>query len=203
MRRLLVVGAASVLTMAGCTGTGGGSAPVAGPVGATVAAASSSAEAQPLLARYGLAGKSTVEVIDQLDRLALQQRPASLKASVRADELLISDGGPEYSLPLPADRFYLSAGPYLQQTHDCFFHAPTGCKGELAGKQVQVKIVNDADGAVLVDESRTTFANGFVGFWLPRDITGTLQITSDGKTATSKISTDADAPTCLTTLRLA
>jgi hypothetical protein len=199
MRRLFVVGAMSVLAMAGCTGAGG-SAPVAGPASATVA---SSAEAQPLLARYGLAGKSTVEVIDQLDRLDLQQRPAGLKASVRARELLISDGGQEHSLPIPADRFYLSVGPYLQQTHDCFFHAPTGCKGELAGKQVQVKIVNDADGAVLVDESRTTFANGFVGFWLPRDITGTLQITSDGKTATSKISTDADAPTCLTTLRLA
>ncbi|GID29803.1 hypothetical protein Abr02nite_47860 [Paractinoplanes brasiliensis] len=187
--------------MAGCGGTGG-SAPVAGPAGATVAA-SSSAEAQPLLARHGLAGKSTVEVIDQLDRLDPQRRPAGLKASVRAGELLISDGGQEHSLPIPADRFYLSVGPYLQQTHDCFFHAPTGCKGELAGKQVQVKIVNDADGAVLVDESRTTFANGFVGFWLPRNITGTLRITSDGRTAESKISTGADAPTCLTTLRLA
>lgn len=201
MRRLFLVGAVSVLTMTGCTGAGG-SAPVAGPAGATVAA-SSPAEAQPLLARYGLAGKSTVEIIDQLDRLDPRQRPAGLKASVRAGELLVSDGGQEYSLPIPADRFYLSAGPYLEQTHDCFFHAPTGCKGELAGKPVQVTIVNDADGTVLVDESRTTFANGFVGFWLPRDITGTLQITSDGKTAVSKISTGADAPTCLTALRLA
>ncbi|GIE36265.1 hypothetical protein Ait01nite_093100 [Actinoplanes italicus] len=200
MKRLFLVGAVSLLTMAGCTGTDG-SAPIAGPTSATVAA-SPSAEAQPLLARYGLAGKSTVEVIDQLDRLDLQQRPAGLKASVRAGELLISDGGQEFSLPIPADRFYLSAGPYLQQTHDCFFHAPTGCKGELAGKQVQVKILNDANGTVLVDESRTTFANGFVGFWLPRNITGTLRITSDGKTAESKISTGADAPTCLTTLRL-
>ncbi|WFE26098.1 CueP family metal-binding protein [Solwaraspora sp. WMMD791] len=189
----------SVLTMAGCTGTGD-PARVAGPAPATAAA---SAEAQLLLARYGLAGKSTVEVIDRLDRLGLQQRPAELKASVRAGELLISDGGQEHSLPIPADRFYLSVGPYLQQTHDCFFHAPTGCKGELAGKQVQVKVVNDADGTVLMDESRTTFANGFVGLWLPRNITGTLQITSDGKTAESKISTSDDAPTCLTTLRLA
>ncbi|GIF10144.1 hypothetical protein Ate01nite_01760 [Actinoplanes teichomyceticus] len=190
----------SVLAMAGCAGAGD-AAPVAGPARATATAAAS-AEAQPLLARYGLAGKSTVEVIDQLDRLDLQQRPAELKASVRAGELLISDGGQEHSLPIPADRFYLSVAPYLQQTHDCFFHAPTGCKGELAGKQVQVKIVNAADGTVLADESRTTFANGFVGLWLPRNITGTLQITSDGKTAESKISTGDDAPTCLTTLRL-
>jgi hypothetical protein len=62
--------------------------------------------------------------------------------------------------------------------------------------------VNGIDGAVLVDESRTTFANGFVGLWLPRDFTGTLKITADGKTAESKVSTAEDAPTCLTTLRL-
>ncbi|MEV6303911.1 CueP family metal-binding protein [Actinoplanes sp. NPDC051861] len=144
-----------------------------------------------------------MEVVDRLDRLDPQQRPADLKASVRAGELLISDGGQEHSLPIPADRFYLSVAPYLRQTHDCFYHAPTGCRGELAGKQAHVKIVNDADGTVLVDESRTTFANGFVGFWLPRDITGILQITSDGKAAETKISTGEDAATCLTTLRLA
>jgi hypothetical protein len=202
MRHLFPVTVMSVLAMAGCAGTGD-SAPVMGPDGATVASTAVSAGTQPLLARYGLEGKSTVEVVDRLDRLDLQQRPADLKASVRAGELLISDGGQEHSLPIPADRFYLSVAPYLQQTHDCFYHALTGCKGELAGKQVQVKIVNDADGAVLVDESRTTFANGFVGFWLPRNITGTLRIAADGKTAESTISTGEGAPTCLTTLRLA
>jgi hypothetical protein len=202
MRQLLLVAVVSVLTMAGCADTGD-SAPVTGPDGATVASAAVSAGTKPLLARYGLEGKSTVEVVDRLDRWDLQQRPADLKASVRAGELLISGGGQEHSLPLPADRFYLSVAPYLQQTHDCFYHAPTGCKGELAGKQVQIKIVNDADGTVLVDESRTTFANGFVGFWLPRNITGTLRITADDKAAKSTISTGEDAPTCLTTLRLA
>jgi hypothetical protein len=63
MKRLFLVGGVvSLLTMAGFTGTDG-SAPIAGPTSAPVAA-SWLAEAQPLPARHSLAGKSTVEVID-------------------------------------------------------------------------------------------------------------------------------------------
>ena len=54
----------------------------------------------------------------------------------------------------------------------------------------------------LADEVRTTFANGFTGFWLPRDIDGTLRVTYGGKSGETAISTAAKAPTCLTTLRL-
>ncbi|GAB2933884.1 hypothetical protein GCM10027280_22150 [Micromonospora polyrhachis] len=144
-----------------------------------------------------------MEVIDQLDRLDLQQRPADLKASVRPSELMVSAGGQEHSLALPGDRFYLSVAPYVQRTHECFYHSLTTCKGELAGVEVQVRVVDDASGKVLVDEVSTTFANGFVGFWLPRGITGTLRIASGGKVGETTISTGPEAPTCLTTLRLA
>jgi hypothetical protein len=196
MRRLVLTGAALALTLAGCAGT----TPTTGP-DATGPAASASAAAQPLLDRYGLAGKSAVEVIDQLDRQGLAQRPADLKASVRTSELLLTADGQEHSLPIPDDRFYLSVAPYVQDTHECFYHSLTTCKGELAGADVQVTIV-DVGGTVLLDETRTTFANGFVGFWLPRNITGTLRMASGGKTAETKISTAPDAPTCLTTVRL-
>lgn len=55
---------------------------------------------------------------------------------------------------------------------------------------------------VLVDETRTTFENGFTAFWLPRDIEGTLRVTYDGKTGAIDFATDQDAPTCLTNLQL-
>ncbi len=55
---------------------------------------------------------------------------------------------------------------------------------------------------VLVDETRTTFENGFTGFWLPRNIEGTLRITSDGRSAEADFTTHPDAPTCLTTMHL-
>ena len=92
--------------------------------------------------------------------------------------------------------------PYVDQTHDCFNHSLTTCTGELASTDVQVQIVNQTNGNVLVGETRTTFENGFTGFWLPRNIEGTLRITYDGKTAETDFTTNQDAPTCLTTIQL-
>ena len=158
-------------------------------------------EAPQLLADYGLDGMGTVEIIDELDRRGGTDRPQDLMASVRPDELILSAGDDELSLEIPDDLFYLSVAPYVDQTHDCFNHSLTTCTGELASTEVQVQIVG-ADGNVLVDETRTTFENGFTGFWLPRDIEGTLRITSEGKTAESDFTTHPDAPTCLTTMQL-
>lgn len=123
-------------------------------------------------------------------------------ASVRPGELLVSAGGEEFSLGVPEDRFYLSVAPYVDRTHDCFHHSLTTCTGELASTDVQVQIVDKTNDKVLVDETLTTFQNGFTGFWLPRNIDGTLWVTYDGKTGAIDFATDQDAPTCLTTLQL-
>jgi hypothetical protein len=67
---------------------------------------------------------------------------------------------------------------------------------------VRVQIVDETNDKVLVDETRTTFENGFTGFWLPRNIEGTLRVTYDGKAGETDFATDQNAPTCLTTLQL-
>jgi hypothetical protein len=67
---------------------------------------------------------------------------------------------------------------------------------------VGVQIVDETNDTVLVDETRTTFENGFTGFWLPRDIEGTLRVTYDGKAGEVDFATDQDAPTCLTVVQL-
>jgi len=194
-----MVAAASVLLLTGCATQD--NTPT-GPSATGPAAPSAAAGAEGLLSAYGLAGKNTQEVIDHLDRLGIQERPADLRASVRPDGLVLSARGQEVTLDIPDDRFYLSVAPYVERTHDCFYHSLTTCRGELAGQDLQVKIVDETTNTVLVDEVRTTFANGFVGFWLPRDIDATLRISYGGKVGETKISTDKDAPTCLTTLRL-
>lgn len=160
------------------------------------------AEAGPLLAEYGLEGMGTAQIIDYLDRLGGAARPQDLMASVRPNELVMSAGSAEFSLAIPDDRFYLSVAPYVDQTHDCFNHSLTTCTGELSSTDVQVQIVDRTNDDVLVDEARTTFDNGFTGFWLPRNIEGTLRITYDGKTAETDFTTNQDAPTCLTTIQL-
>jgi hypothetical protein len=172
------------------------------PTAARSSGASSPSAAAPLLARYGLQDMDAAAIVDHLDRLGLKQRPSDLKASVRPTELQLTWGKEEYAQPLPSDRFYLSVAPYLDKTHECFYHSLTTCKGELGGKSVRVRVTDSTDGSVLVDEERTTYADGFVGFWLPRDIHGTVEVTYAGHRGRVAFATDDAAPTCLTTLRL-
>ena len=157
-----------------------------------------------MLADYGLAGFDARQVIDTLDAVAVADRSGTLMASVRPNELLVSDDqGRETSLAMPDDVFYVSVAPYVDQTHDCYFHSLTTCKGEIRNADVRVVVTDKATGETLIDETRTTFDNGFVGLWLPRNIDATITITYDGRSATTDLSTrtDEDA-TCVTTMRL-
>jgi hypothetical protein len=143
-----------------------------------------------------------MSIVDDLERLGGDERPRALKASVRPDELQLSDGDEQVTLRMPADRFYLSIAPYRAKTHECYFHSLTTCQGEMASSDVHVKIV-DTSGAVLVDRRTVTNANGFVGFWLPKGVSGTVEVTTGAGTGSQPFSTGADDPTCMTTLRVA
>lgn len=192
-RLFLAAPVALALVLTGCSTSDGPSAP---------AEVVSPADASSLLADFDLDGMSAREVIDHLDRLGGEERPADLMASIRVDEIVLSDDSRETTLPMPADELYVSMAPYVDSTHDCFFHSLTTCQGELVDDEVQI-LVRDDSGEVLVEQTTRTYANGFVGVWLPRDITGTVVLTVDGLSVESPISTTADSATCLTDLQLA
>lgn len=200
VRRLVALLAAAGLAFTAVAACGSPSAPPTQQTGASGAVAGAGTEADAILSELGLGGKEATQVVDALDQKTGERRRDVL-ASVRYDSVVLKDETREAALPLPEGRFYLSLAPYVDQTHDCYFHSLTTCTGELAGQPVEVTIT-DSTGKALVDGQFTTYANGFVGFWLPRDITGTITVSADGKTATSPISTGPDAPTCLTTLQL-
>ncbi|WP_313404814.1 CueP family metal-binding protein [Aeromicrobium sp.] len=63
--------------------------------------------------------------------------------------------------------------------------------------------MDDSTGDVLSDKDVKTLDNGFVGFWLPFDIEGAMTIRLGDKTGSVEFDTEADAPTCLTTLQMA
>lgn len=154
-----------------------------------------------LLAEYGFEGMDAREIIEQIDQA--EDRPADLMASVRYDELLVSDPsepGQEIAMPIE-DEFYLSMAPYVDSTHDCFYHSLTTCQGELVEEELDVTIT-DSEGQVLVEDTVTTYPNGFVGFWLPREIQATVEVSYDGRTATAEIGTGEEDKTCLTTMQL-
>ncbi|NLG23287.1 MAG: hypothetical protein GX555_17850 [Actinomycetales bacterium] len=189
----LGAGLVGALLLTGCSAE----PEAAGPVETRTTAADDA-----LLSAHGLPGLDARAVIEQLDATPVAERSTELMASIRPDTLVISDAsGAETSLPLPADEFYVSIAPFVDQTHECFFHSLTTCRGELANEVIDVEVIDDA-GTVLVDEALTTFDNGFVGLWLPRDISGTITLEHDGRSVTAPIATGPDDPTCVTTLQL-
>ena len=194
-RRLAAVSVAVALLLAGCSSS-------STPSSDAETGAPAAADASSLLRDFGLDGMDTREVIDHLDRLGGDERPTDLMASIRTDEVVLSDGTRETTLPMPADELYVSMAPYVDQTHDCFFHSLTTCQGELVNADVDI-LVRDDQGEVVLEETTTTYANGFVGVWLPRDLTGTVVLTVDGRSVEAPLSTTADSATCLTGLQLA
>lgn len=190
MKRLATIIGALVLILAGCSSADPASEPTAG------------GDEAEFLAAHDLAGMGVAQMIDHLDRLGGEDRPTDYMASIRPDELVFSDGQQEVAVQMPEDRFYLSVAPYVSQTHECFYHSLTTCQGELTDQDVQVRILDDASGEVLVDEEVTTYENGFAGFWLPRDVQGTIEVNYDGLTGAADFSTTEEGATCLTTLQL-
>lgn len=201
MRRFLPLALAASLVLSACARdaapdpAAGSAAPSAAPDAPTPAAVDGDA----LLADLGLAGLTGREIVDRLDR-STDARPLDLSASVREDAVVVGDGRSEVAVPL-GDEFYVSVAPYVGTTHDCFFHSLAGCQGELVEEPVEVRVTDDA-GTVLVEESTTTWTNGFVGFWLPRDVEGTIEVRHDGRAGSVAFSTAPGSPTCVTTLRL-
>lgn len=194
LRRLAALGTLiAALVLAGCSA----------PSSSAPTASTPAADSADMLAEHDLAGLDTKQVIERLDTMPVADRPADLMASIRPDELQLSDDQQRTaSLPMPADEFYISFAPYLSQTHDCHFHSLTTCKGELQNADIHVKVV-DATGTTIVDEASRTYDNGFLGLWLPRGLNATLTVDYQGRSATIPITTEgADAATCLTTLEL-
>lgn len=185
-KAVVAVAAAAFLALAGCS--------TASPPD------TSAAPQDTVVQQLGFAGKSAQEIVQAIDS-SDTARPLGFGASVRGSQLVLSTDGEETSLDLPPDLFYLSIAPYRTRTHECYHHSLASCQGELANEALTVTIVDD-QGKVLLDERTKTHANGFVGFWLPRDVAGTVTVTHDGLKGSVPFTTIDGSPTCMTTLRL-
>lgn len=194
-RALLATASLAALALAGCASDA--SQPARTTDGPTMDPATTA-----FLTEHGLPTTGARAVIDTLEALPLEEKPADLLASVGTDVLTLADAtGSEVTLPLPAEQVYLAVAPFVDATHECFLHSLTTCTGELAGQEVQVR-VSDGGARPLIDETRTPAANGFLGLWLPRDRTLTLTIGSEAGEVSATHRTLASAATCLTTMRL-
>lgn len=190
-------GVATVMALAGCAGSGE-------PDGTMAGNPAESAASSELLAEHDLDGLDARELIDTLDAQPLAERTGDLSSSITGSTLTLTDQHRHATeIALPEDEVYVSIAPYRTQTHECYNHSPTGCVGELRNTEVDVT-VTDGSGGTIVDEPISTFDNGFVGLWLPRDIDATVTIAHAGETSTATLSTAGDeVQTCVTTMKLA
>ncbi|PZR55167.1 hypothetical protein DNL40_01975 [Xylanimonas oleitrophica] len=172
---------------------------------ATLAAASLAAcTTQPPAEQATAPGGDVKQLIAQLEDSSDARPLAGYQGvSVGEEELTVVDaGGAESRLALPADERYVSVAPYVDRTHECYFHNLATCRGELTDTEITVTFTDD-DGQVLLQETARTAANGFAGFWLPQDVSGTITVEHDGRTGQVPFETAPGSPTCITTLRLA
>jgi len=146
----------------------------------------------------GIGDYSAKELLVALDNETLV--PENYAVSVFPDQVKVLTEAKEFSLPMD-DEFYLSVAPYIDQTHECFYHSATGCRGELQQEDFHILFVSST-GEVLIDQVMNSGSNGFVDLWLPRGIEGTLTIQYDAMSVSNEITTIGDAKTCETTMRL-
>ena len=146
--------------------------------------------------------ESDPESVKQLVQEYSASQTKSESASITAEQLIVTDkSGSETTYPLPQDEFFVSIAPYIENTHPCAIHSLTGCQGELTEKEFNVYI-EDQEGNVVVNQTLTSQANGFIDLWLPRDKTYKATIEYEGKAAEAEFSTFADDDTCITTIQL-
>lgn len=192
------------------SGLGGIGATLAGCGPSTSAPASSATrdgsgadlapEVRALLASHGVEATTAEEAVTALDQVP-EPRPLDLTGSVHHDRVVFVDASQEVEAALTGGEFYLSLAPYRTQTHECSVHSLGGCQGELVDTPVHVAVDGD-DGERLVDEDVSTYANGFVGFWIPRDLTGIVTVSVGAEAATTPFDSGPEGPTCLTMLQL-
>ena len=202
-KTLTAIAAAAALLVSGCGSDSGGSVGATDGTQTAAGQATSSPDTDGdtgFLSALGLEGAGVAEVVEGLETTSAD-REAGIVGSVRYDHIVFNTPVGEHTMEIPEDQFYVSIAPFVDQTHECYYHNLATCQGELVEEDLDVTITT-TDGEVLVDETVTTYQNGFAGFWLPRDIEGTIVISHDGKSVTAPLATGPEDPTCVTTLQL-
>lgn len=148
------------------------------------------------LRRLNLNNISVEEMVRRLE--SGEVRPEGLVAFINPTHLVVEMNNRRVTRPLANDKFYMSIAPFINTTHTCVTHYLAHCTSELARQTFHVKVVA-ANGDVILDETRVSETNGFIGLWLPRNLEATLHIEYQDYHVSTPITTSLESPTCITT----
>lgn len=192
--------AALAFGFAGCSGAGSNASSTASSGNPSATSKATDPKVSQFLKDHGLEGMPVAYIIDKFEKDNSGDRDNGPVGVVEPEHLKLSDGSDEVSVPI-TDGFYLALAPYLDNPTECTTHNLATDQGELANREMHFTITDDG-GETLVDETLTTYDNGFMGVWLPKDKTGTITVTSENQTGTANFSTAKDSPTCIGNLQL-
>jgi hypothetical protein len=105
------------------------------------------------------------------------------------------------SVTVEEDLFYLSVGLYANYTHECNYHILEICEAEFKSKQVRYSI-KSLDGKYEESGIETTTDKGFLDFYLPKTQQYRAEFEVDGLQGSGILSTEENAPTCITTIKV-
>src|SRR5690554_4109635 len=157
-------------------------------------------KSEDFLIRNDLQDMSVQEIVADLEDK--RDEPIGFQAGITSTKLLLSDEDDTIEMDLPNDLFYLSVAPYINQTHPCDTHNLVTCQGELANVALHVLVTDSNTNDVIMNKEVSTYSNGFMGLWLPKDRTFTITVTYENLQSTKQVSTSEADNTCETTMRL-
>ncbi len=105
------------------------------------------------------------------------------------------------SVTAEEDLFYLSVGLYADYTHECYYHSPATCDAQFKSKQVKYTI-KSLDGTYEISGIRATTDKGWLDFYLPKTQQYRVEFEVDGLRGSGILSTEENAPTCISTIRV-
>lgn len=158
-----------------------------------------------VLAGYGLQDATPTEIVDHLEELPVADRSEDFTVSVKETEILFQDLKTDKTfgeMKLPEGQQSMSFAPYIDHTHDCYYHSLMTCKGELGNETMNLTIVNKTTGETVFDKEITTYDNGYYNLWLPTNSTYDVTFVYGDYTGTGEYKTGPDTPTCITDLQL-
>lgn len=132
----------------------------------------------------------------------------NIKVQITSEEISASfPDGSHSSVKIPNDMFFVSIAPWINTTHPCTNHVPTGCTGELRNKSMHLVVKDAKSGETIKSEKVNTRNDGFIDIWLPRHKTLNVSIHYGNNTgmfleAKETISTHSGERTCITSMKL-
>lgn len=141
-----------------------------------------------------------IEAVDVLNEW--RDTKPEILSYINADNIVISFPDNEIvELELPEDKMFVAIAPYVDETHQCYFHYFSSCMAEMKSKSFTIELIDNNTNSS-VSKEVNSLNNGFFELWLDRNKKYEIFVKYSNKTGNDTINTFSKSRTCITTVHL-